>query len=70
MKKIKQLILLTMMCLLTACHGDIWDAIDDLDARVARLEELCKEMNTNISSLQTIVSVLQENDVITGIVPI
>ena len=56
--------------LFTACHGSIWDAIDNLDARVARLEELCKEMNTNISSLQTIVSVLQENDCITGIVPV
>lgn len=58
------------MMLLTACHGRIWDAIDDLDSRVAKLEELCKEMNTNISSLQTIVSVIQENDYITGVLPI
>ena len=70
MKKLNLLILSIVMCLLTACHGNLWDAIEDLDSRVARLEELCKEMNTNISSLQTIVSVIQENDVITGIVPI
>ncbi len=70
MKKLNLFIFSVVICLLTACHGNIWDAIEDLDSRVARLEELCKEMNTNISSLQTIVSVIQENDVITGVVPI
>ena len=58
------------ICLFSACHDKLWDAIDDLDVRVARLEELCKEMNTNITSLQTIVDVLQSNDFITSIVEI
>ena len=58
------------ICLFSACHNDIWDAIDGLDSRVTKLEELCKEMNTNITSLQTIVDVLQSNDYITGIVEI
>ena len=58
------------ICLFTACHDKLWDAIDGLDSRVTKLEELCKEMNTNITSLQTIVSVLQSNDFITGIVEI
>ena len=70
MRKIQLFVLSVVIVLFTACHGNLWDAIDDLDARVARLEELCKEMNTNITSLQTIVSVIQENDVITGITPI
>ena len=70
MKKLYLFVLASIMMLFSACHDRIWDAIDDLDARVAKLEELCKEMNTNISSLQTIVSVLQENDYITGITPI
>ena len=70
MKKFYLFIFASIMMLFSACHDKIWDAIDDLDARVAKLEELCKEMNTNISSLQTIVSVLQENDYITGILPI
>ena len=70
MKNFYLFILASTMMLFSACHDRIWDAIDDLDSRVAKLEELCKEMNTNISSLQTIVSVLQENDYITGIVPI
>ncbi len=70
MRKIQLFVLSVVVVLFTACHGNLWDAIEDLDARVARLEELCKEMNTNITSLQTIVSVIQENDVITGITPI
>ena len=70
MKKIHLLLLGLTICLFSACHNDIWDAIDGLDSRVTKLEELCKEMNTNITSLQTIVSVLQSNDYITGIVEI
>ena len=70
MKKIKFFVLLVVIVLFTACHDKIWDSIEDLDSRVTKLEELCKEMNTNISALQTIVSVIQENDFITGILPI
>ena len=35
--------------------------LSDLENRVAKLEELCKQMNTNISSLQKIVDALQDN---------
>ena len=70
MKKIHLLLLCLTICLFSACHDKLWDAIDDLDVRVARLEELCKEMNTNITSIQTIVNVFQSNDVITSIVEI
>lgn len=58
------------ICLFSACHNELWEAIDGLDSRVTKLEELCKEMNTNITSLQTIVDVLQSNDFITGVVEI
>ena len=70
MKKIHLLLLSVTLCVFSACHNEIWDAIDGLDSRVTKLEELCKEMNTNITSLQTIVDVLQSNDFITGIVEI
>ena len=70
MKKISLLLLTLTICFFTACHDDIWNAIDDLDGRVTKLEELCKEMNTNITSLQTIVNVLQSNDYITGVVEV
>ena len=70
MKKITTFLLVLVMGLFTACHDEIWDAIDDLDSRVTDLEELCKEMNTNIEALQTLVDVLYSNDYITGINPI
>ncbi len=44
--------------------------VDDLENRVLRLEQLCQQMNTNISSLQTIVTALQKNDYVTGVTPI
>ena len=70
MKKLSLLLFTLTICFFTACHKDIWAELDELDQRVTKLEELCKEMNTNIASLQTIVSLLQSNDFITGVVEI
>ena len=44
--------------------------LNDLENRVTKLEELCKQMNTNISSLQTIVTALQNNVYVTGTTPL
>lgn len=73
MKRI--LFLLFAATVLLGCNSDYDDSaltgrVDDLENRVAKLEELCKQMNTNISSLQTLVDALQNKDCITGIVPI
>ena len=70
MKKISLFLFTMAICLFSACHNGIWDAIDDLDVRVTKLEELCKEMNTNIVSIQTIINVQQSGDYITGIVEV
>ena len=61
-----------MLCFLGCNHKDLlWtELVDDLDGRITYLEQICSEMNTNITSLQAIVSVLQSNDYITGIVEI
>ncbi len=60
--------------MLFGCIGyddtEIKDRMDALADRIAKLEAMCKEMNTNISSLQGIVSAIQNNDFITGITPI
>ena len=45
---------------------DLWNSVHGLENRVTKLEELCKQMNTNISSLQTIVTALQNNVYVTG----
>ena len=70
MKKLSLLLLTLTICFFTACHKDIWAELENLDQRVTKLEELCKEMNTNIISIQTIVNVNQSGDYITGIVEI
>jgi hypothetical protein len=48
----------------------IWNKINDHETRIADLEELCKQLNTNISSLQSIVNVLQSNDYVKSVAPI
>ena len=47
--------------------NDFNDRLTDLEDRVSKLEKLCAEMNTNISSLQGIVSALQNQDYITAV---
>ena len=70
MKKFHLFLMSMMLCIFSACHDELWDKINDLDGRLTQLEEQCKEMNTNIESLQTIVDALQSNDYITSIVEI
>lgn len=58
---------------LASCTQEINDygnRLDDLESRVSKLEQLCKEMNSNISSLQAIVTALQTGDYITSVTPI
>lgn len=47
-------------------HSEIWDTLDeygeaikDHEQRISTLEELCRQMNTNIDALQAIVEALQ-----------
>lgn len=41
-----------------------------LEQRVLKLEELCRELNTNVSSLRVLVTALQENDYVTNVNPV
>ena len=50
--------------------SELTNRVDNLESRVTKLEELCKQMNTNISSLQTLVNAIQQNDYVTGVTPI
>lgn len=71
MKKVI-LVLLTMLSLVSCEYDDtaIWDEVRDHEIRIEKLEELCNQMNTNISSLQTIVDALQSKDYVTNVSPI
>lgn len=44
--------------------------VDNLEERMLTLEELCKQMNTNISSLQSLVNAIQQKDYVSGVAPI
>ena len=48
----------------------IWDELRAHEERIARLETLCSQMNTNISALQAIMDALKENDYVTNVAPI
>lgn len=49
---------------------DLWDSIHQLDERVIALEEMCKQMNGNIGSLQVLVGALQNNNSVTAVIPV
>lgn len=72
----KRLLSLLVCGLLLFGCGDKYDDsalrndLNDLENRVAKLEELCKQINTNISSLQTIITALQNNVYVTGTTPL
>ena len=75
MKKSFHLLFLLVIFSTVSCSGEYDDTairndISDLTSRVQNLEKLCKDMNTNISSLQTLVDALQQNDYITEITPV
>lgn len=72
MKKVLTFILIFVAFSLTSCYDDtaILEKLDDHENRIAKLEELCKQTNTNISSLQSIISALQNNDYVTAVAPI
>ena len=71
----KKLIIIISAALvgLSACSYDdtgLVNRVENLENRVTALEKLCKEMNSNITALQTIVEALQNNDYVTGVTPV
>ena len=76
MKKLLITLALVASLALTSCSNttfddsQLWKSIGELELRVKNLEELCKQLNTNISALQTLVDALQSNDFVTSVTPI
>ena len=80
MKKILLSVVLATALALTSCQfddSDIWgklneygESIRDHEQRISALEELCKQMNTNIEALQTLVDALEKRDYVTNVAPI
>ena len=74
MKRLTFYLLAVFATLVVGCEkfddSALWDKINSLEGRIAALEQLCSQMNTNITSLQTVVEALQDNDYVTNIAPI
>ena len=56
----------------TSCYDDsaLWESVNELDQRVKTLETLCTEMNTNLTSLQTLVNSMKQGDYIVDVAPL
>ena len=75
MRKLLSILPAILLCLMVGCaepYDDtaIREDIEDLQERVTALEEMCREMNSNISAMQAIVNALQNNDYITSVTPV
>ena len=75
MRYLPKLLIFSLLLTIVGCSREYDDSalvgrVNNLESRVLKLEQLCQQMNTNISSLQTIVSALQNNDYVTGVVPV
>ena len=69
--------LFTGLCvmLLAGCNDEYDDSalvkrLDDFEQRLERLERLCNDINTNLGSMQTIVTALDRGDYITSVEPL
>ena len=69
-KKLLTFVAVLAMCF--SCYDDskIWDTLTDHESRISALEKLCKEMNTNISSLQGVIQSLQKNEYIAKVIAV
>ena len=58
----------------TSCNkfddSQIWDKLTEHEERIEKLEVCCRQMNSNIESIQVIIESLQNNDYITNIQPL
>lgn len=64
------LLLLTCWLCVACDNSDLDDRLGRLEDRIEALEQLCDDLNNDISTLEAVVAALQNNDYITGIEPV
>lgn len=66
--------LFSVALLAAACQkfddSRIWEKLNEYEARIAKLEQQCEAINTNISSMQTVLEALQKKDYVTSVNPV
>lgn len=73
MKKLLHLLCLIISgIIVVSCYDDsaLWDSVKDHESRISKLEAQCKELNTNITSLKTLVDAYLSADYITDVTPV
>lgn len=73
MKRLFTYLLLISFVGFSSCSYDdtsLWAKVNNHENRITDLEELCKQMNSNISAMQTLVNALNENNYITSVSPV
>lgn len=58
------------MTLLPACHENIWNQLNEHEKRIAHLEDICKQYNQTIISLQELVLAMESDVSIKEVTPI
>lgn len=65
-------ILLAAITMAVSCdiHKDIWNELRDHEQRIEQLEKQCRELNSNVQAMQTVLAALQQNDYVTEVMKI
>lgn len=73
MKRLFTYLLLISVLGISSCTYDdtsLWEKVNNHENRIAELEQLCKQMNSNISAMQTLLNAMEENNYITSVTPV
>ena len=71
MKRLFNILCVVLLLALTSCqHEDIWNELREHEQRIEQLEKQCRELNSNIEAIQTILAAVQQNDYVTEVMKI
>ena len=71
MKRLFNILCAILLLALTACqHDEIWEQLRDHEQRIEQLEKQCRELNSNIAAIQTILAAVQQNDYVTQVMKV
>ena len=72
MKKLFTILCTAIMLTTVSCerYEEIWETLRDHEQRIEQLEKLCRELNSNMQAVQTILTAVQQNDYVTEVMKI
>lgn len=66
------MLLISVLGISSCAYDDtsLWEKVNNHENRIAELEQLCKQMNSNITAMQTLLNAMEENNSITSVAPV